>query len=195
MNEELSKEEPKEEQDKRQYFRAQGYVYLRLERLNKDKRVFTSSGEELPEYLDSIELKCMNFRSRLKYQNPPHAEFYEELLTIMEAMYSEQGHKKKLPRLKKEWVNISASGLDLETEQYFENEAKLIATMTFPDYPFESISLICEVVHCTPHTIRENFFVLGLVFHNVSEPHRQSLIKFVNQLQRKKMFKKTDPKD
>ncbi|MBF0492328.1 MAG: PilZ domain-containing protein [Deltaproteobacteria bacterium] len=191
----MSPEKRQEDPNNRQYFRAQGYVYLRLEKLDKDKRIFSFPGEELPESLDPIELKFMNFRSRLQYQKPAQEEFFEELLMVMEAVYSEQSKKRKLPRSKKEWVHISASGLDLETDHPFEKGEKLICLMTFPDYPFESVSLLCEVIHCNPHSIRENYYLLGIAFHNVSEPSRQSLIKFVNQLQRKKTIKKTVPAD
>src|SRR5438045_2370295 len=92
--------------ERRQYFRVLGVVYLHLER--KKDRTETPSEKLLPETLDEIEIKLFHFRQKLAY-NPPQEEYWEEVIDILGDMH--RARKTPLATYERKSVIISGSSI------------------------------------------------------------------------------------
>ncbi len=165
-------------QERRQYFRIPGVVYFRIEK----KGDFLKTPEPLPEFLDSVQLKLMNFCSRLEYEAPEHLKYFKEITEIMKEMH----RFREPPKSKKQWVIISGSGMDFLSSEAYAAGDKVKACITFPGYPFETLELQSEVTRCVPHDGEMRRYHVALIFEEIGERDQENLIKFVNALQRQR---------
>jgi hypothetical protein len=178
--------------DKREFYRKPGIIYLTIERGGEAHRRIDASQP----FLDQVTLRLMNFRQRLEYRAPEQMEYFEELAEILEEMYLEIMDRvdegKKSPRSRRQSVVISGSGMDFLTDEQFQPEEKIFCHMTFTVYPFASLCLRAEVVRCEPYGSEGNRQRVSVRFDEMSEAHRESLIKFVNELERRQRIQETE---
>lgn len=180
---------------RRQFFRATGPVYLHVE---KDKEPAPehepAQGAHAPQPetgRDEISLGLMNYCARLEYDRPPGFEPLLELARILERLHgalTDPKHKlEKLPKSEFCQVALSGSGMEfLSSARHFVGE-KVKLTLTFPEYPFATVKVRAEVVKSEAAKKREGKFLISVSFQEIDEAHRDTIIKYVNQLQRKQM--------
>lgn len=172
--------------DRREYFRIAGTLYLQV-----SETAFLSllpiEPEDLGESTDALSLELHQFRQIIRYKQDEALEALDRLAGLVEKVH--QAARKNLHSLTfgKKPVIISGSGFDYIGSAPYPLGKKLFARMGFPDYPYTTIEVECEVRHSSPLPGPVGKFKTGLSFENISEENRDQIIKFVNQLQRRLM--------
>ena len=196
-----SRGNPSEESvNRRNYFRAVGVVYLQVLResdpVQPEHPLATSSQApdkaDKIEKLDEIGLKLMTLRSRIHYHMPENSTFFLDVIDILLTL--DQSLKNSLHgalsitnRLaQRQSVIISGSGLEFITEDRYVPGESLVVVLTFPEYPYATVSVRSEVIRVEPHGTNTHRFRTAIAYENIEESDRELIIKYVNHLQRKK---------
>ncbi len=174
---------PLQNHEEENYFKVLGEIYLYVEDYPDSENIHLSQG--LPESGDPIELRLMNFQARLLYNNPEHSKDLIELARILEMIHKAKDLT-KLPQVRLQSVLISAGDLEYLSHEYLPVGKRVLSHMSFPDYPYESISVAAEVIHCQLARHPKPLYEVALGFQEIPENYREMIIKFVNQIQRRK---------
>ncbi len=183
------RETPDPGSSKREYFRATGIVYLHVGRRSEQSEGDRKNQHIPKSNLDPIALKLLNFRSQLQYNTPQSYEYFQSLTDIVEQMHDaildQTGQILTSCLAKRQSVVLSGSGIEFITSEHYEPKEQLILAITFTGYPFETLTLIGEVIQEKPHGEDPKKHRTCVAFVNISEADCQVLIKHVNYLQRK----------
>lgn len=174
------------EKERRDYFRKTGIIYLLIESNNSKAPSIESEPKSA---LDDIALKIMNLKSRIKYNEPDQSDYLLDIIEVLDLTHlvviQSKESKSILAKSIRQPVVISGSGLDLHTStQYTLGDIHQLH-ITFPDYPFMSVSPKGVVVRCSQSTEDPVQYHVAFEFSEIKETERDVIIKFVNHLQRK----------
>jgi len=176
--------------EQRQYFRSAGIVYLHIQRARDP----VDAKETIAPTMDPIALQLMSFRARLDYDRPEGLAYLQELTNILEEMHAWIAHTGSpdgaLPIAQRQSVILSGSGLEFISPQPHPLGEMIIATVTFPGYPYATLHLGSEIMRCDVFGETGEKYRVAIAFRDISEDHRDLIIKYVNHLQRKKLAEK-----
>lgn len=178
--------------ERRQYFRAMGTVYLRIERGSPLKEHWLSQAMSpaVQESLDAVSLKLMNYRSRLHYEQPEVRQYLLELAGIVEELHRTLVHRHSFPddvrRAYKRSVIISGSGLEFLTDEGFDVGEEVTLEITFPEYPYATVMTPAAVTRVEAYGSDRKKFRVCLLYGDIQETDRECIIRYVNHLQTQK---------
>ncbi len=176
--------------ENREYFRITGIVYLTINKL-ANQGTATSPLVTAPEFLDKIALKLLHYKANLNYHQPAHFQSLLEMADILELMHDTYLSRDSHPTIasKRQSVILSGSGMEFLSEEAFNVGDLVSLNIGFPDYPFTSVQIEAEIKisELCPGEARRKTIVS---FGTMTELDRNSIIKYVNFLQRKKKIEK-----
>lgn len=172
------------EDEKRNFFRVEGFVYLRL-----DKPGEIEKAETEPETLDRVGIHLLHLKNLIKYDPPAHDFYFRNLIHIMEQMHSQLTNKVKPQVFTRTHATISGSGIEFIWNKAYEKGEDLTLTLSFMDYPFQTVSVPAQVQDCAKVKGDAKTSRLVLSYADIPEADRELIIKFVNSLQRLELSK------
>ncbi len=178
-------------ENQRDYFRVHGEIFLRVTPCDTppSAEISTTAG------LDLAKLKLLNFQSRLTYNNPPGETYLQDLAEILghlhETITALQSGRPPVPPLRPTAVVISGSGMTFPSKTPFAPDTLVQIDLGFLEYPFATITVQGQVLRCIPRDNQSGHDVI-VTYHEIPEPDREVIIKFVNHLQRQQL-KGSDP--
>ncbi len=180
-----------EEDEEGSYFRATGVMYLHIERGSASHEAWLSqaASPQSQGRLDPIALKIINYRSRLHYDKPEIEPYLIDLLNIVDDLHTallKGNYSIGLGMAQKQSVIVSGSELEFLTEEKFASGETVTVHMTFTEYPFTTLVMLAKVADVQSFGAARKKNRVRLAFHNIREADRDSIIRYVNQLQRRR---------
>lgn len=180
---------PKE--NERNFFRANGIIYLAIE----DPSAIDSTETPAPEEIDAIAASIGHLKNRLSYLDAETKELTQNLLSIISNMYSamqaslNKGAKSLITDFtaKRYFASISGESVEILMESSLELGVIKELKMVLPDYPYETVLVLADVIKCEKNDQADTLFNVVFQFKNIGNDSQDKLVKFVNTLQRKKI--------